>query len=89
MSSIDQLLTDINKSKCLVSSIIQVDMGEWRASIRKVNCMSSGDGSGPTLLAALEDAWDRFVNGDAWSKDRKRRVPPKSLPRKRIRVNRE
>lgn len=88
--NLDSLLQELKRRKCLVTSILQMDDDDWRASIRKAGCFSTGHGRGESLVAALSDAWDNFIEGDAWSKKRKRRVTPPAKPsRKRVLAKRE
>lgn len=76
--TLDALIAELNKKRCLVSSLIQINESEWRASIRKVDRLSSGEGKGKSALDALKSAWSHYTDDDAWSRRRRKSPPTKT-----------
>ena len=87
VGKLEDLILEINKRNCLVSSLTQTDPRMWQASIRVDGQFTTGYGNGTTACGALNAAWAKFTLGDAWSKNRKPRVKPRA--KNRIRIDQE
>lgn len=86
--SLEELLTALNKSGWLLTSLSQWDPSQWSVSLRRTGEMSSVYGSGASAREALKDAMDNrkgYMSERAWAKLKEAGNPAsKPLVRKRL-----